>query len=497
MSEQGQTPQNIEAEQAALGGIIIDPAWLIRVRDELELEGADFYVKRHEWIYEAMLELHESRQAIDFLSLSDNLALKQGDRPDETRLDSIGGAAYLTSLMNCVPSSINTRTYGEIVKSCSILRQYIETCGKIVRLAHEAGHSHESVVLLQEQIEESILKISPAVRRAGLKRLSESSALFLDKLETLYQNRQDGLIIGLPTGLIDVDRLFGGFQDGDVYTLAARPGMGKSAMALDFAWHWSHVLRRPGVIFSIEMGDEQLVQRLITKLTGIPVKRLRVGDIRDGEWQKLLNALKLIAETPIIIDDTAEPTIQHIRAESRRLALESGIEYIILDYLQLIRAVGKYGNREQEVASISRSVKGMARELKLPVLSLAQLSRAVEGRGDKRPILSDLRESGAVEQDSDAVMFLYREGYYKKDSEFPNLTELIVAKYRHDKTGVVNLFFNGEFMRFDSMVSKNDRGDGYKPLSQPKGGRGHTARDVKNVAEQIYTTTEFDLNVES
>lgn len=499
-------PRNNDAELATLGGVLIDPHWIVRLRDELELEPLDFDCGAgvHAWIFEGMVELQEAKQPIDLVTLSDLLEQKEGDR-GKSRLECMGGPAFLSGLINDTPTSIHTLGYGEIVKSCAVIRNVIDMCSEVVRRAFETGHSHVDVVELIELVEEQVMKVSPAVKKTGLKSLKDSAGNFLDKLEILYQNRQEGLIIGLPTGLIDVDKLFGGFQKGDVYTLAARPGMGKTAMSLDFAWHWSHKLKRRGVFFSAEMSDEQIVQRLINKITGIPVKRLRVGDIRESywnekrqehvnEWQELIRAVNDIANTEIIIDDTPEPSIQHIRATARRLYLDGGLDYAIIDYLQLIKAVGRHGNREQEVASISKSIKGMARELNIPVLSLAQLSRAVEGRSDKRPILSDLRESGSVEQDSDAVLFIYREGYYKKDSDFPNLVELIVAKYRHDETGVIELFFRGQHMRFESLVKKEHQIE-YAPIdNKSKGGGLDSAKAIKDVAQQVYTTKEFDLS---
>jgi replicative DNA helicase len=427
-------PHNIEAEEAVLGSLLIDPDAVIRV--STFLQPTDFYVERHNWVYEAVLELHERRQPADLVTLSDELERRN-------QLDEVGGAAYLTSLMNVTPTSIHVEFYGRIVERTAVLRRLIDAAGKIAQLAYQDNDDVEQVV---DRAEEIIFGISERRVDRDLRPIRNVLDQYYDRIEYLYQHQ--GEIIGIPTGLADLDKLLGGLQRSDMVVMAGRPGMGKTSLALSVALQAARRWQKRVALFSLEMSDEQLVQRLVSAETGIDSQRLRLGNIKADEWATFYQAIRLLSETSIYIDDTPAVSALELRTKARRLHAEHGLDLLIVDYLQLMRGGSRNENRQQEISFISRSIKALARELNIPVLALSQLSRQVESRHDKRPMLSDLRESGSIEQDADVVLFIYRDEVYNPDSEFPNIAEIIVSKHRSGPTGIFSVYFKKHLAQF-------------------------------------------------
>jgi replicative DNA helicase len=427
-------PHNIEAEEAVLGSLLIDPDAIIRV--STFLQSTDFYVERHNWVYEAVLELHERRQPADLVTLSDELERRN-------QLDEVGGAAYLTSLMNVTPTSIHVEFYARIVERTAVLRRLIDAAGKIAQLAYQDNDDVEQVV---DRAEEIIFGISERRVDRDLRPIRNVLDQYYDRIEYLYQHQ--GEIIGIPTGLADLDKLLGGLQRSDMVVMAGRPGMGKTSLALSVALQAARRWQKRVALFSLEMSDEQLVQRLVSAETGIDSQRLRLGNIKADEWATFYQAIRLLSETSIYIDDTPAVSALELRTKARRLHAEHGLDLLIVDYLQLMRGGSRNENRQQEISFISRSIKALARELNIPVLALSQLSRQVESRHDKRPMLSDLRESGSIEQDADVVLFIYRDEVYNPDSEFPNIAEIIVSKHRSGPTGIFSVYFKKHLAQF-------------------------------------------------
>ncbi|KPL24995.1 MAG: replicative DNA helicase [Anaerolineae bacterium SM23_84] len=427
-------PQNIEAEQSVLGSLLIDHDAIIKIAPFLLAE--DFYREAHGEIYAAILDLHERREPADFVTVCDELE-RRG------QLEAVGGAAYLTSLINSVPTAIHIEHYAHIVERTTILRRLIEAAGKIAGLAYGEAEDVDAVVDRAEQI---LFDVSQRRVSRGLMPIKRILTEYYDRIE--YLHRHKGQMVGLPTGFIDIDRLLGGMQRSDLIIVAGRPGMGKSSLGLSVAHNAALKNNAVVAFFSLEMSATQLVQRLIASETGINSQRLRIGDIRDIEWDKLVKASGTLAETSLFIDDTPSPSPMEIRTKCRRLAAEYGLDLVIVDYLQLMRGGARAENRVQEVSYISRQLKGLARELSVPVLAISQLSRAVESRQDKHPILSDLRESGTIEQDADVVMFIYRDEMYNQDTDKKNVAEIIVAKHRNGPTGLAHLGFKSEQTKF-------------------------------------------------
>jgi replicative DNA helicase len=427
-------PHNVEAEEAVLGSLLIDPDAIIRIATFLGPD--DFYVERHSWLYEAIRDLHERREPADLVTLTDELE-RRG------QLSEIGGSAYLTSLINATPTSIHVEYYARIVERTAVLRRLIDAAGQIARLAYQDTEEVDEVV---DRAEEIIFGVSARRVERDLRHIRNVLDKYYDRIEYLYQHR--GEMIGIPTGLADLDKLLGGFQRSDMIVLAGRPGMGKTSMALSVALQAARRLQRRVAIFSLEMSDEQVVQRLISAETGIDSQRLRLGDIKEDEWPTFIQATNLLSGTSIFIDDTPSISALELRSKARRLHAEHGLDLLIVDYLQLMRGDSRSENRQQEISFISRSIKALARELNIPILALSQLSRQVESRHDKRPMLSDLRESGSIEQDADVVLFIYRDELYNPDTEFPNIAELIVSKHRSGPTGVFSVYFKKHLAQF-------------------------------------------------
>jgi len=429
-------PQNIEAECGVLGSIIIDPEAIVQVSDFLRAD--DFYRDAHRTIYEVILQLFEEREPADFITICDELERRN-------QLEDVGGASYITSLINQVPTSGNVEFYGRIVERTSVLRRLIHAAGQIAAVAYEANDAEAAL----EKAEQLIFAISQRHARSDFSHLREILADYMEKLDQLHERR--GSIVGVPTGFTDLDRLTGGLQKSDLIVLAARPGLGKTSLALTLAHNAAVKYQRSVAVFSLVMSKEQLAQRLLSMDASIDQQRLRTGWIEDDEWERIVIARDKLEEANIWIDDTASIATTELRSKARRLQAEYGIDLIIVDYLQLMQAtIGgrRNENRVMEISEISRSLKALARELNLPVLALAQLSRAVESRQSKVPQLSDLRESGSIEQDSDIVMFIYRDDVYNQETEKKNIADVIVAKHRNGPLGEISLYFQANQTRF-------------------------------------------------
>ncbi len=426
-------PHNIEAEEAVLGALLIDPEALFRVAPFLRPE--DFYVQRNGWIYEAILGLHERREPVDFVTLRNELEA-QG------LLEEVGGAAYIAQLIDAVPTAIHVEAYGRIVEEAAVRRRLINAASDIAQLAYKEQQDINEVI---DQAEQALFSISQRRITRDLAPIQEVIRAYYDRIEYLYDHRGEPL--GVPTGFIDLDRLLGGLQKSDLIIVAARPGVGKTALCLSFARNAAR-LGKHVAIFSLEMSAEQVVQRLVSAETGIDAQRLRLGQLEEDEWPLFVQATGVLSELPIFIDDTPSISALQLRTKARRIHAEHGLDLIVVDYLQLMSSDVRAENRVQEVSYISRMLKGLARELDVPLVAASQLSRAVEQRTDKRPVLSDLRESGSLEQDADVVMFIYREELYRPETERQHIADVIVAKHRNGPTGVVQLFFRQQLAQF-------------------------------------------------
>ena len=443
MIEERVPPQNIEAEQAVLGAMLIDKEAIAKATEVLSAD--DFYREAHRVIFSAMLELYNKNEAVDMVTVTE--ILKR-----DNKLEDIGGIAYITSLANVVLTAANVKYHAEIVAEKSVLRQLVRVSTEIAAMGYEAN---EDVGTLLDTAESRILEISNRKKKNDFTAINDILMDSVQSIESLLQNK--GGLTGLPAGFADLDKLTSGLHPSDFIILAARPSMGKTALALNIVQNVA--LRAHKVIggeprsvafFSLEMSKEQLVNRMLCAEAGIDSQRLRVGEMHDEDWTHLWDACDTMSRAKIYIDDTAGITAMDMRSRARRLKAEHGLDLIVVDYLQLMQGSGKRnnsGDRQQEVSEISRSLKALARELDVPVLALSQLSRSVESRQVKRPMLSDLRESGSLEQDADIVAFLYREEYYNPETENKH-TELIIAKHRNGPVDTVNLFFQKQFTKF-------------------------------------------------
>ena len=443
MIEERVPPQNIEAEQAVLGAMLIDKEAIAKASEILT--SSDFYREAHRVIFNAMLELYNKNEAVDMVTVTE--ILKR-----DNKLEDIGGLAYITSLANVVLTAANVKYHADIVAEKSVLRQLVRVSTEIAAMGYEAN---DDVGTLLDTAESRILEISNRKKKADFTPINDVLMESVQNIEKLINNK--GGLTGLPSGFADLDKLTSGLHPSDFIILAARPSMGKTALALNIVQNVA--LRahkkiggepRSVAFFSLEMSKEQLVNRMLCAEAGIDSQRLRVGEMGDKDWDSLWGACDLMSKAKIYIDDTAGITVMDMRSRARRLKAEHGLDLIVVDYLQLMQGSGKRnnsGDRQQEVSEISRSLKALARELDVPVLALSQLSRSVEARQIKRPMLSDLRESGSLEQDADIVAFLYREDYYNPETENKH-TELIIAKHRNGPVDTVNLFFHQQFTKF-------------------------------------------------
>lgn len=420
---------------AVLGSLLIDPDAIIKIANFLRAN--DFFRERHQLLYNAMLALNEQNEPIDYITLVNILE-------ERSQLDEVGGPAYITDLINGTPTSMHVDHYARIVEKTALLRRLISAAGTIAELAYNEQNEVDEVVDRAEQI---IFGVTESRIHRDLTPIRAIMGNVVDRIDFLARN-QDTLM-GVPSGFTFIDRMLGGFQKSDLIILAGRPGMGKTSFAVSVAQNAATRFDARVAVFSLEMSNEQLVQRLLAMETGVDSHRLRMGQIYDEEWPILLEAANQLASTNIFIDDTPAASVTEIRTKARRLYAEHGLDMIMIDYMQLMSGQsGRNENRQQEISYISRSLKGLARELNVPVIALSQLSRAVESRADKRPMLSDLRESGSIEQDADVVLFIYREDYYIEDTDRQNIADVIVAKHRHGSTGAISLYFRKELTQF-------------------------------------------------
>ncbi len=426
-------PHNIPAEQSVLGSLLIDRDAIIRVASYVRAD--DFYIRANGTIYQAILDLYNRREPTDFVTLSDELERR-------SVLDDIGGIGYLSSLLNTVPTAVHVEYYGRIVERTSTLRRLIDAGTQIVGIGYQDAVETEEAL---DSAEQTLFAISQKRQTKDFQSISDVLDRFFDQLDYLQQHR--GEVVGVPSGFSDLDQLTGGLQRSDLIIVAARPSMGKTAFSLGLAYGAAVQHDKTVGVFSLEMSAEQLVQRLLATETGVDSHRLRLGMIDDNEWDRISRAFGRLAEAKIFIDDAANASVMDVRSKARRLQAENGLDLVIVDYLQLMSG-RKSDNRVQEVSEITRGLKSLARELNVPVIALSQLSRAVETRADHRPMLSDLRESGSIEQDADIVMFIYRDEKYDENSEKKGIAEIIVAKHRNGPVGSINLRFFERTARF-------------------------------------------------
>lgn len=435
-------PHNRQAEEAVLGAVLINAESYFDVAQFLMAD--DFYIVRNRWIWEAFTHLHERRQPIDYLTVISELE-------QQSQLAEVGGPAYIMALINQTPTSLHAEAYGRLIEQTSVRRRMLSAANELAKLAYDQGKTVDTVL---DEAEKSIFGISERRIRKDLQPINEVLSEVYDRVDRMSQRGDE--IMGVPTGLIDLDRLFGGLQKSDLLIVAGRPGMGKTGLMLSIAKNAAQKHKKHVAVFSLEMSNEQLVQRLIAQETGIDTQRLRTGKLSDDEWPLFTRAIEVLSDTHIFLDDTPAITPLQLRTKCRRLHLEFSLDLVIVDYLQLMSGDTRIDNRVQEVSYISRNLKVLARELNIPVLAAAQLSRAVEQRADKKPVLSDLRESGSIEQDADIVMFIHRPDALEKDSPRANVAEIIVAKHRNGPThSGIELVFRNNLARFDNAVTAN------------------------------------------
>lgn len=438
-------PNNIEAEKALLGAILIAKDKTV-VIDEVNqiIKSSDFYRKANRVIYLTILDLFNTRKDIDIVTLTEKLT-------NTNQLESVGGIAYITDLANCVPSAANIKSYANIVRENAIKRELINTGHKIIQQAREADGDVDINSVL-DNAEKDILEIAKTANSTD--KITEPAEYIMKaftEIESRYNNNKDGKLFGLDTGFSELNRMTGGLQKSDLIILGARPSMGKTAFVLNIL---ANLARKniPVAIFSLEMSAEQLTNRLFSLYGLINSNSIRLGKLDGNDLERLTLTASILSEKPLYIDDTAGLNISQLRTKARKLKREKDIQLLAIDYLQLMQGTSKKYDRQQEISEISRQLKLLARELNITIIALSQLSRAVEARQDKRPMLSDIRESGAIEQDADIVMFLYRDEYYNADTKNKGLTELIIAKHRNGAIGKINLKFSKQFCLFENLI---------------------------------------------
>ncbi|HLR68755.1 replicative DNA helicase [Virgibacillus alimentarius] len=439
-------PHNIEAEQAVIGAIFLEPEAFSQASELLMPD--DFYRAGHQRIFQTMMKLSDRGEPIDLVTVTTSLS-------NEKTLDEVGGVSYLTDLASSVPTAANIIYYSKIVEEKALLRRLIRTATDIVTTTYAKEDEVEDVL---NEAEKSILEVSSRKNSGSFKAIKDVLIEVYDNIEQLHQN--DGDVTGIPTGFRDLDRITSGFQRNDLIIIAARPSVGKTAFALNVAQNVAINTDESVAIFSLEMGADQLVSRMLCAEGNIDAQRLRTGKLEAEDWSKLTMAMGSLSNAGIFIDDSPGIRVSEIRSKCRRLKQEHGLGMILIDYLQLIQgSANSKENRQQEVSEISRSLKGLARELNVPLIALSQLSRGVESRQDKRPMMSDLRESGSIEQDADIVGFLYRDDYYDSESEKQNIIEIIISKQRNGPVGNVELAFVKEYNKFVDLDHRYDSSD--------------------------------------
>lgn len=431
-------PHSVESEQSILGSIILDKDAIITVAETIN--PGDFYKEAHKIIYESMLRLNSNNEPIDLITLIEELR-KEG------HLDNVGGISYLTSLSTIVPTTSNVKYYANIVKEKSVMRQLIKASNEIINLGYGGSTDVQEIL---DKAEKNIFDISQEKSGDEIKPINLVLQDAYDMIESLYTNKSE--VTGITTGFADLNKKINGLQRTDLILVAARPAMGKTAFSLNLVQNAALKGDASVAVFSLEMSKEQLVQRMLSAQSNVELSKIKTGTLGESDWPRIIDAMAVLSESNIFIDDTPGIKISEIRSKCRRLKIENGLDLILIDYLQLMEGEGKNENRQQEIAKISRSLKILAKELNCPVVALSQLSRSPELRKDHRPILSDLRESGSIEQDADIVMFLYRDEYYHDDSEKKNIGEVIVAKNRHGETGTVELVWFGQVQKFADKV---------------------------------------------
>lgn len=437
-------PHSIEAEQSVIGSMIMDRE-AITVASEM-ITGEDFYSRQYGILFETMLEMNDSGQPVDLVTLQDRL--KSKDVPPE-----VASLEFVRDLITAVPTSANIKYYANIVAQKSTLR-------KLIRLNEEIANNcyagQESLEFILEDTEKRMFELLQRRNSGDLVPIRQVVMNAMDRIESASKNK--GNVTGIPTGFTDLDYQTAGMQPSDLVLIAARPSMGKTAFVLNIAQHVAFVQNLPVVIFSLEMSKEQLVNRMFSLESRVDAQKLRTGQLSDQDWEKLIESAGVIGRSKLMIDDTPGISVAELRSKCRKLKLEHGLSMIIIDYLQLMSGSGRSDSRQQEISDISRSLKAIAREMNVPVLALSQLSRAVEQRPDHRPILSDLRESGAIEQDADVVMFIYRDDYYNHDTDKKGVSEIIIAKQRNGPIGTVELAWLAEFTKFANLerARRND-----------------------------------------
>lgn len=432
-------PHSIEAEQSVVGAMLMDKDAILTAAEIVS--GQDFYQTAYGVIFDSMVELFNEGKPVDLVTLQERL--KEKDVPPE-----IASLEFVRDLVSAVPTSANVKYYAQIVADKSMLRKLIKLNDEISNTCYAGKESLETIL---ETTEKSMFQLLQQRNTGEYVPIRQVVLNALDKIEKASKSK--GTVTGIPTGFIDLDYKLSGLQPSDLILVAARPSMGKTAFVLNIAQYVAFKKDRVTAIFSLEMSKEQLVNRLFSLESQVDAQALRTGNMKDSDWEKLIEGAGIIGKSKLIIDDTPGISVSELRSKCRKYKLEHGLDLIIIDYLQLMTgSVGKRSeSRQQEISEISRSLKGLARELNVPVIALSQLSRAVESRPDKRPMLSDLRESGAIEQDADVVMFIYRDEYYNKDSEYKKQAEIIIAKQRNGPVGTVHLAWLGEYTKFANL----------------------------------------------
>lgn len=432
-------PHSIEAEQSVVGAMLMDKEAILTAAEIVS--GQDFYQSAYGVVFDSMVELFNEGKPVDLITLQERL--KEKDVPPE-----IASLEFVRDLVSAVPTSANVKYYAQIVADKAMLRKLIKLNDEISNTCYAGKESLEAIL---ETTEKSMFQLLQQRNTGEYVPIRQVVLNALDKIEKASKSK--GTVTGIPTGFIDLDYKLSGLQPSDLILVAARPSMGKTAFVLNIAQYVAFKKDRATAIFSLEMSKEQLVNRLFSLESQVDAQALRTGNMKDSDWEKLIEGAGIIGKSKLIIDDTPGISVSELRSKCRKYKLEHGLDLIIIDYLQLMTgSVGKRSeSRQQEISEISRSLKGLARELNVPVIALSQLSRAVESRPDKRPMLSDLRESGAIEQDADVVMFIYRDEYYNKDSEYKKQAEIIIAKQRNGPVGTVHLAWLGEYTKFANL----------------------------------------------
>ena len=446
-------PHSIEAEESVIGGVLLDNEAFDRIADVVKPE--DFYVERHARILSAMAALSDSAMPMDAVTIAERLR-QRGD------LERIGGVAFLLELSERVPTAANVEHYARIVKEKATIRRLIRASTEIIDRAYDTSVETDDYV---DRAEQSIFEISEQARHAGPVRIDSLVVNSLSKIDKLIENKST--ITGVPTGFADLDRMTAGFQPSDLIIIAGRPSMGKTAFCLNIAANVALQANIGVAVFSLEMSADQLVMRMLCSLAQLDLARVRVGHIQDREYKKIAQAVGQLGEAPIFIDDTPALSVMELRARARRLRRDpsANLGLIVVDYLQLMRGRGE-DNREQEISNISRSLKALAKELSLPIIALSQLNRQVELRADKKPVMADLRESGAIEQDADVIGFIYRDEVYHPDTADAGIAEIVIAKQRNGPIGNVRLSFQKQFALFSCLSQREDPSEGYYPETE-------------------------------